>query len=400
MSEPTATRLETDRRATVRAVLSFVIALGILLAGTGIAILLFRTGPKADEAAEERAIPPVETMRVTIADFPVIITSQASVEGTRETRIAAEVSGRIIEVAAAFRQGGRVKTGDVLVRIDPADYEAALAEARSALADSELALAQEEARAEQAKVDWQRLGGTRAPTPLTLREPQIAAARARIAATSAALELAGQNLERTKIRAPFDAAIRQTMVEVGAVTRHGEPVAELFTADELEIRLPLTLDDYGFLKTRDDGSVDAEIILTGVIGGREITWHAEPVRLDAEIDRRTLSAFLTARVMPNQGNPLAAYPPVGLFMHARISGDTLGQVAIIPRRALREGGEVIVITPQDRVEFRQVDVARTTRDSAIVRAGLSAGERLCLTRLSAPVAGMAVIDTTQPATPE
>jgi len=398
MSEPATTRLDTDRRAAVRAVLSFVIALGILLAGIGIAILLFRTGPKADEAAEERTIPPVETMRVTIVDFPVKIETQGSVEGRRETRIAAELSGRITEVAAEFRQGGRVKEGDVLVRIDPADYEAALAEARSALADSELALAQEEARSEQARVDWQRLGGSRTPTPLTLREPQIASARARIEAARGAVALAGQNLERTKIRAPFDAAVRQTLVEVGAVTRPGEPVAELFSADDLEIRLPLTLNDYGFLKTREDGSIDAEIILTGLIGGREIAWHAEPVHLDAEIDRRTLSAFLTARVLPNEGNGLSAYPPVGLFMHARISGDTLGEVAVIPRRALREGGEVIVMTPENRIEFRQVDVARTTRDSAIVRAGISAGERLCLTRLNAPVAGMEVIDTTEPAT--
>ena len=80
-------------------------------------------------------------------------------------------------------------------------------------------------------------------------------------------------------------------------------------------------------------------------------------------------------------------------MNARIAGDVLRQVAVIPRRALREGGEVIVITPEQRVEFRKLDVARTTRGQAAVRSGLAAGERLCLTRLNAPVSGMEVIDT-------
>jgi RND family efflux transporter MFP subunit len=400
MSEPAPPRLETDRRSAVRSVISFVLVLGILLFGIGIAILLFRTGPKADQTTEERAIPPVESMQVAIADFPVEIETQGSVEGRRETRIAAELSGRIIEVAQAFRQGGRVREGELLARIDPADFVAALAEARSTLADSELALAQEMARAEQAKVDWDRLGGTRAANPLALREPQIAAARARIEAARAAVSLAEQNLERTIIRAPFDAAVRETMIEVGAVTRPGEPIAELFTADDLEIRLPLTMEDYGFLKSRPDGSIDATITLTGMIGGREIAWQAEPARLDAEIDRRTLSAFLTARIFPNEGNGPAAYPPVGLFMNARVSGATLSNVAIIPRRAVREGGEVIIITSENRVEFRNVDVARTTRQHAIVRAGLSPGERLCLTRLNAPVTGMPVIDTTQSQTPE
>lgn len=400
MSEPASTRLEIDRRSAVRSVISFVLVLGILLFGIGIAILLFRTGPKADQAAADRAIPPVESMQVAIADFPVEIETQGSVEGRRETRIAAELSGRIIEVAEKFRQGGRVREGEVLARIDPANFVAALAEARSTLADSELALAQEDARAEQAKVDWDRLGGSRAANPLALREPQIAAARARIDAARAAVALAEQNLERTTIRAPFDAAVRDTMIEVGAVTRPGEPIAELFTADDLEIRLPLTMEDYGFLKSRPDGSIDATISLTGMIGGREITWLAEPARLDAEIDRRTLSAFLTARILPNETNDSTVFPPVGIFLNARISGDTLARVAIIPRRALREGGQVIIITPDNRVEFRNVDVARTNRLHAIVRNGLSAGERVCLTRLNAPVAGMPVIDTTQTQTSE
>jgi RND family efflux transporter MFP subunit len=400
MSDSQNTRLESDRSTAVRSVISFVLVLGVLLLGIGIAIVMFKTGPEAEETAEGRPLPPVETMMLEIADFPVEITSQASIESRRETRLAAELSGRVIEVAEGFRRGGSVANGEVLVWLEATDFEAALAEARSALADAELALVQEEARSEQARVDWQRLGGNREANPLALREPQLASARARADAARAAVALAERNLTRTEIRAPFDASVREAMVEVGAVTRPGEPIAELFTASELEIRLPLTLEDYGFLKIRENGSVDAEITLIGSLGGRDVSWQATPVRLDAEIDRRTMSAFLIARVLPNPESGALELPPVGLFVDATISGDTLSNVALIPRRALREGGEVIVIDGESRVEFRQVDVARTTRELAVVRGGLQAGDRICLTRLNAPVAGMEVIDTIATQAPE
>jgi len=395
MSEPQPTRLEKDRRTAVRAVVSFVLVLGVLLGAIGIATLMFLTGPKADEAAEDRPLPPVETMAVEIADFPVEIETQGTVESRRETRLAAELAGRVVEVAAEFRQGGSVANGEVLVWLESTDFEAALAEAHSAKADAELALAQEIARSEQARVDWDRLGGSSSANPLALREPQLASARARVEAAAAAVALADRNVTRTEIRAPFDASVRETMVEVGAVTRPGEPLADLFTSRELEIRLPLTLEDFGFLKISENGAVDAEITLTGSLGGREVSWQATPVRLDAEIDRRTMSAFLIARVLPNPESGAFELPPVGLFVSAIVSGDTLSDVAMVPRRALREGGEVIVITPENRVEFRAVEVARTTRQTAVLRAGLTAGERLCLTRLNAPVAGMEVIDTSQ-----
>ena len=400
MSDTQSHLLESERHVAVRAVMSFLLAIGILLAAIGVAWVMFLTGPQADEAVDERSLPPVETLVVEIADFPVEIRTQGTVESRRETQLAAEVTARVVDVADGFRRGGRVAEGEVVVRLEATDFEAALAEARSALADAELALAQEEARREQARVDWQRLGGSREASPLALRTPQLASARARAEATGAGVALAERNLERTRIRAPFDAAVRRTHVESGAVVRPGEPVAEFFTADELEIRLALTLEDYGFLKYAADGSVDAQITLSGSMGGREVEWRAEPVRVDPEIDRRSLSAYLIARVMPNESPGALRFPPVGMFVNARVTGDTLADVALVPRRAMREGGEVIVIGEGNRIEFRRVEIARTTRELAVVHDGLAAGERLSLTRLNAPVAGMEVVDATATQTQE
>ncbi len=389
-SEP---HLEESRHIAVRAVVSFLLVILVLGIAIGLAVVLFITGPKPEKADDGAPLPPVETMPVKIRDYPVEILTRGMVESRRETRISAELAGRVAGIGDGFRRGGRVRQGELLVSIEPADYVAALATARSALADAELALAQEEARSEQARLDWERLGNNRAASPLVLRVPQLAAARARVDSTMAAVVRAERDVERTSIHAPFDASIRSVAAEVGTVTRPGEPIAELFADNDLEIRLPLTLEEFGFLETRADGGIDGTITLSATLGGRDHEWAAEPVKIDSEIDRSTRSAHLIARVLPN-GDGTLSFPPVGLFVAARVTGTTLGEVAVVPRRALREGGEVIVVTPENRIEFRAVEVARTTRDLAVIRSGLAAGERICLTRLNAPVAGMEVADTT------
>jgi len=383
--------LESTRRTAVRAVVSFVLALGILGVAFAAAVILFLTRPKAAQEQDERLLPPVEVLTVETTDFPVEIGTQGLIESARQTRVSAELAARVAEVSPRFRRGEKVAEGELLLRLEDTDFQAALANARSALADAEYNLAQEEARAEQARVDWDRLGNNRPPTPLTLREPQLAAARARTEAARAQVDRAARDLERTRITAPFAAAVREARVEVGAVTRPGEPVADLQTTDELEIRLPLTLEDFGFLKTTADGRVEAAITLTATLGGRDHEWPAEPLRLDPEIDRRTLSAQLHARVLPATAADTPRFPPVGLFVRARISGITLREVAVIPRKAVREGDVVIVITPQNRVEFRPLEIARQTREHAVATAGVRSGEQICLTRLNAPVTGMEVV---------
>jgi hypothetical protein len=85
-------------------------------------------------------------------------------------------------------------------------------------------------------------------------------------------------------------------------------------------------------------------------------------------------------------------PPlaVGLYVEAEIEGITAKGVAVLPRSALRGRSQVLVVTPEDRLEFRDVDLLRTTREEIYVRGGLKAGERVCLSPLEAVTNGMRV----------
>ncbi len=366
--------------------MSFVLILAIIV-GTVIGVVLLVLNKRvAKEDEKQRIVPAVEIVEVTAADHAVKIFTQGVVESGRETMLAAEVGGRVMEISPAFKRGGTVKKGERLVQIDPADFRATLAAAEVKRADAELALELERARVQQAKLDWEKLGNGNQPlNPLVLRKPYLAAAEASAASAVEAAAKARRDVERTEILAPFDAGLRSANAEVGAVVAPGTMVAELYASNDLEVRLPLSLEDFGFL----DRDAKGIVTLKGTIGAEEYLWKAEPVRIDPEIERTTLSAHIAVKVLPTQGSAFPL-PPVGLFVKAEIAGKTLGGVSEIPRRALLEGNRVIVVGEGNQIAFRDLVIPRRTRKTALVSGGLEAGDRIVLTRLSAPIAGMEV----------
>jgi RND family efflux transporter MFP subunit len=383
-------RAETDRKEQVKAVASFVLILAILVFTVLGIVLLVINKRVAKEDVKQRVVPTVEIIVVTEADHAVKILTQGVVESARETMLAAEVGGRVMEISPSFKQGGVVKKGERLVQIDPADFRAALAAAEVRRTEAELELELERARVQQAKLDWAKLGSGSDPlNPLVLREPYLAAAEASAASAVEAAAKARRDVERTEILAPFDAGVRSANAEVGAVVAPGTMVAELYASGDLEVRLPLSLEDFGFLARDADGKVTGEIVLKGKIGAEEFLWKAETARVDPEIARETLSAHIAVKVLPTEGSAFPL-PPVGLFVNAEIAGKTLDDVKEIPRRALLEGNRAIVIVEDDKIAFRDLTIPRLTRDTALVSGGLEAGDRVVLTRLSAPIAGMEV----------
>ncbi len=382
-------KLEQDRKIQVRAVMSFVLILAVI----GITVLgivgLVLTSSKAKQEEKKRIIPSVDVVVVEKGDYRINLSTQGVVESSRETMLAAEVRGRVMEVSPNLKRGGMVRSGERLVQIDPADSRSALANAEVGLADAELALEQEKSRVEQAELDWKKLGSGEPTSLLVLRAPQLAAAQAKAASAREEAARARRDVERTEISAPFDAAVRSAEVEVGAVVAAGTMVAELYASRELEVRLPLSLEDFGFLKRDESGMVTGEVLLKGNIGAKEYTWKAIPARVDPEIERKTLSANVIVKVLPAEGTAFPL-PPVGLFVYAELEGEGLTDVAEIPRRALMEGNRVITVDEERKIAFRNLDVVRLTEKTAVVRGGIENGEKVVLTRLSAPVTGMEV----------
>ncbi len=357
----------------------------ILLAAVGIAVVLYLLRPEPQEAAPERPLTQVEVITVEAESLQIEVTSQGTVLPRTETELAVEVNGRIIEISPNFRAGGRFQAADVLFQIDPADYEATVAARAAELATANLNLAQEEALAEQAAEDWAALGQGE-PSPLTLRQPQLAQARANIASAEAALTQAERDLARTQVRAPYDGLVLSKSVDLGqyVMANPANAVARIFATDAAEVRLPLTLREADFLVDPAERPSRVKLHTGGPGSPRE--WEAQLVRFEATVDpaSRLINAVAEIDAPFQQGLRR------GMFVEAVIEGRTYDEVYVLPRYALRDNRSVYLVTPEDTLVTRQVEVLRTDTRRAILSGGLEPGVQVATSPIAFFVENMPV----------
>lgn len=370
----------------MKTVFTILICVG-LLGGAAFAVkTLAFFKPEAKKVEKERIVPAVEIMEAKPVDVALKIPTQGLIEASRTTSIASEVAGKVIRVDERFEIGGIFQEGEVMIELDAADYQAALTQSEATAADARAALAQEKARAEQAIRDWKKIAPGTEPTKLAVREPQLKSAEARVKAAENAVTKSQRDLERTKIKAPFNARVKATRTELGSYLTPGAPVADLDSTGKFEVRLPLSLDDFAFIKTNPkDGP--SNVTLTARIGPREIQWEGQIVRIEGEVDRASRSVRIVAEVSPN---PQIRLLQPGLFVKASVEGQTLKNVFRIPRSAFVDEDTVLVVKEDGRITFRDLRILRPDGTDLLVEAGLKAGENVCLTTLAAPIEDMEV----------
>ncbi|MEC5127977.1 efflux RND transporter periplasmic adaptor subunit [Verrucomicrobiales bacterium BCK34] len=369
--------------------LKFFTGLGILAFAIGCVALLWLTKPEAGKKEDLVSLPVVEVLPVTVASETFDIPSQGIVRANRRTMLASEVAGKVEEVDALFELGSIVKKGTTLLQVEPSNYIAALAQAKSFLADAESALASEQARADQGARDWRKLGSGGEPSDLVLRKPQLASAKALVESARANQEKARLDLERTAIKAPFDAVIASTSTEVGSYLSPGATVAELFETEPYEVHLPLSVDELAFLQSDSEGNLVGEATLTATASGITRNWTGRIIRSSGEIDRATRSLHLIVEIgSPTSAGGIVMRP--GLFVEAAVKGREIENVIAIPFRAFLDLNRVVTVDPDNKLRFRNVTVLHREGDTVYVTAGLSPGERVCLTELPDMVEGMSV----------
>ena len=337
-----------------------------------------------------------ETLRLAVE-------THGTVRPRTESELVPEVSGPVVRVAPSFVSGGFFEEGDLLLEIDPRDYEAALERARAALVRAE----SEFARAEKERGRQQKLARRGAASDAQLDDAVNAerVARAVLREARAGLEKAERDLERTRIRAPYRGRVREESVGVGQFVDRGRPIATLYAIDYVEVRLPIPDRQLAYLdlplahESGGDAPAGPVVRLHAEFAGAEHTWTGRIERTEGEIDPDSRMVHAVARVE----NPYAAdesgRPPlaVGLFVRAEIEGREFGEVFVLPRGALHGGDRVWLADPEDRLRERRVEVLRRDRRRVVVSSGLHGGERVVVSPLEAPVDGSRVDPTRAPA---
>ncbi len=434
------------------------------------AAILWQATTKAPSPAEivptERSVP-VAYVSATPRAFTPRISGFGTVQPARVWTAVAEVAGPVAERHPSFVRGGFVAEGEDLVRIAADDHqialrrteadltaaEARLEEARASEQTTTRALAIEEEALRLAEADLARTerlaeSGTVSPsvvdarrrdvlaqrskvethaTALALLPAQIAALEAAVAAAQATRDAAALDLARTVVRAPFDARVARSDVEIGQFVAAGGAMGTLdaTAAAEIDVQMPqnrmaalarlLGLDAAGIDATegpplatarrrlqpasatgRGEGLGDPRRLSARVHfgdGETAASWDAEVARLSDTVSAETRSVGVIVRVeapYARAADAGARRPPLikGMFVRVELAAAPVSGVILVPREAIRNG-RVMLAGPDNRLVYARAAPVFTAGGLAVLAPGaLPAEARIVTSRLSPAIEGL------------
>jgi RND family efflux transporter MFP subunit len=398
-----------------------LVAVGLIIGSVVGAILMMST-----RKAPPRTAPPVRAPSVVTAPIeeligPLRIRGSGTVRPKAEIDLAPQVGGRVAYVSPSVVSGGRVRSGELLIRVEDADYTNAVMQAKAQVAQDSVTVleALEEARIAQAEYEQflarqermappaSAIGADPAfqppASPLTLRGPQVQAAQASLARSKAQLADAELALSRIDLRAPFDGVVRSESVDVGAFANPGQPLARLLSTEEVEVKIPLSDEDASLLPGLwEAGTAGGPRLAAAVesdFGEGRFRWEGYVHRVEAALDEQTRTIDVIVRVSkPFQGGKAVGgsaelaldVPPllIGQFVDVEIDGQE-GDFLVLPRRAIQPGNEVWIVEG-GAIRIVPVRVLQMSEGQAFVVGALEAGQRVVMEGIDLATEGMAV----------
>ena len=277
------------------------VAIGVVLASLFLAVMMNVLQPDAEKASEPEAAIAVKTAIVKKAQLAMHVESQGIVAPRTRTRIISEVSGLVLDVADAFVVGGTFKSGDMLLKLDPTDYEVALQRAKAKVISFKALMELENARSVQAEKEWGMTGRPTSEAPLlALRRPYLLEAEANLLQAKAEVRQAEIKLSKTIIRASYAGMVSQKLADIGQFVTMGTAIGETFAIDFVEISDSLKNTNVNSPNTFEDS--DAPFLLqTKNVQNRFATRFLSPTELQIQFGSGN-PADTTEDVIPNSMN--------------------------------------------------------------------------------------------------
>jgi multidrug efflux system membrane fusion protein len=369
----------------------------VILAAILIAGLMSLTKPDSLELESPNREVAVKTAILEKSQVQLTVKSQGTVQPLTRTMLVSEVSGTVMELAPQFEVGGTFSKGDVLIRLDAADYQVAKQRADAQLQSAKAQLLSEQARSSQAKKEWEMTGRPLSEAPvLALRTPFLAEAQSRLLQAEAEVKQAQLKLQRTIIRAPYAGMVSSTMVDVGQYVTIGARLGETFAIDYAEIRLPMTGKDLSKLGWNPATSQQQifhqnKVQLQGSINGINATWQAVLVRSEGTIDQSSRAQYLVAQVSdPYNIKAIPDRPRllIGSFVEAVVDGKMIENVYSLPRHALRSNKRVATVDADQRLKLLDVDYVFEDHANYYISSGLEGSVEIVTSGMGIMVDGM------------
>lgn len=407
---------------------------GLLLLSLTIGLIAFgatqiRDAARALAENEARSFPARErSFAVNVVTFEPgrvvpVLDAFGEIRSRRSLDLRSEVAGSVMMLSETFVDGGRVNRGDVLMQIDTANAESALALVQAELREAEaevleaqraLTLSQDElAGAEgtatlqeralerqrdlvargvgtEAAVEAAELSANSARQTVLARRGALQQAEQRVTTTQARVERARINLSEaerdlanTTVTAAFDGVLSDVTIVEGGLVGQNEKVATLVDDRALEVAARVSTEQYSRLIDETGALRPAEVTVTLDVFGADIVAEGSLSRVSASVGEGVTGRLLFVNLRSAPG-----FRP-GDFVAVAIEEPPVGGVARLPATALSSSNRVLVLNEENRLREVDVQLVRRQGDDVLVRARGLAGEPVVAER--SPLLGAGIL---------
>lgn len=368
-----------------------------LTLGICVFMLLVATRPETKPVENRERVWNVAGKAVAYDIYEPRITAFGELRARREVQLRAQVSGEVVATEAGFENGALVAKGDVLLRIDPFNYETRLEEAKAQLKGAKALLTERKAAANLAREDMKRAQelfqkGTVSKktlddgkTDYTIKKARRDQQQSVVDRQNVAVKRAQRDLDHTRITAPFDGHVANINVRSGRVVGPNEPLAVLLDASAYEVAFNLSDAEYGRFLARNSDVIGRVLEVQWTVGSQKTRLQAEIERVGAQISQSTRGVDVFARVIGDIPSNLRG----GAFVDIVLNAQPLPDVMVIPKDAVYQGDRIYVAENGRMAERRLENPIDLGRHIAI-REGLEVGEIVVLTRFNEAAPGVAI----------
>lgn len=403
-------------RARRRRILRIGLPIAVLVGAVLLAGYLKATKPSLTPTEPEERTWLISAVDATVRDEQPELIAYGEVVTQRDVEMRALVAGQVTAVGDVFVDGALVRTGSLLIEIDPFDFEQAVAEAEARLAEAKASLAEIEADldsernglqydreqldiaerevarreslvrekvASEKALDDARSARSERARVASSRERTVEALKARAKRQEAVIQQAEVNLRRarrdlenTRLVAPFDGFLTDTSAAVGKRLGVNDRVARLLDLGRLEARFHLSDAEFGRLVASEEGLTGRRAVILWRAGTQQFEFDGEVVRVSGEIDPASGGVVAYARI--KDAGPDTALRP-GAFVELRVADRRYRDVVRLPETALHNDDTVYVVAGE-RLESRLVELLLRVGKDVLVQGELAQGEKVAVTR--------------------